>query len=148
MVIHDTTHRIAPLSIDRNMVGKTLPVLGSASGLAYISFAPAEERDTLLALLAGSSDPHDALARDPAQVSRLIAATRRRGYGLRQGGAVWPHTGSIALPVRAGGRLLGCINAIWMARVIGAKEGVSRCLEPLRETRQVIERQLAEASGR
>jgi IclR family transcriptional regulator, mhp operon transcriptional activator len=46
MVIHETTHPIAPLSIDRNMVGQELPILGSASGLAYISFAPKEERDT------------------------------------------------------------------------------------------------------
>lgn len=145
MVIHDTTHRIAPLSIDRNMVGRELPILGSASGLAYIAFAPREERDTLLALLAQSSDPHDALARDPAQVSRLIAATQRRGYGLRQGGQIWPHTGSLALPVRVGRRLLGCINTVWMARVISAKEGVNRCLEPLRETRQRIEQRLAEA---
>jgi IclR family transcriptional regulator, mhp operon transcriptional activator len=145
MVIHETTHRIAPLSIDRNMVGQELPVLGSASGLAYISFAPKEERNTLLALLARSSDPHDAPARDPAQVSRLIAATRRRGYGLRQGGEIWPHTGSLALPVRAGSRLLGCINTVWMARVISAKEGVARCLDPLRQTRELIEQKLAGA---
>jgi DNA-binding IclR family transcriptional regulator len=104
MVIHETTHRIAPLSIDRNMVGQELPILGSASGLAYIAFAPKQERDALLALLARSSDPHDALARDPAQASRLIAATRRRGYGLRQGGQIWPHTGSLALPIHVGQR--------------------------------------------
>ena len=55
-VIHATTHRLAPLSIDRNMVGQELPILRSASGLAYISFAPKEERDTLLALL---DDRHD-----------------------------------------------------------------------------------------
>ena len=35
MVIHETTHRIAPLSIDRNMVGQELPILGSASGLRW-----------------------------------------------------------------------------------------------------------------
>jgi IclR family mhp operon transcriptional activator len=148
MVIHDTTHRIAPLSIDRNMVGRELPLLGSSSGLAYISFVPNEERENLLALLARSNDPHDALARDPAQVSRLILATRRHGYGLRQGGQTWPHTGSLALPIRVGNRVLGCINTIWMARVISAKEGVRRCLEPLRETRRLIEQRLAEARAR
>jgi len=127
------------------MVGQELPILGSASGLAYVSFAPKEERDTLLALLARSSDPHDALARDAAQVYRLVAATRRRGYGLRQGGEIWPHTGSLALPVRVGSRILGCINTVWMARVISAKEGVARCLESLREARQLIEEKLADA---
>lgn len=142
MVIHDTTHRIAPLSIDRNMVGQELPILGSASGLAYIAFAPKQERETLLTLLARSGDPLDALARDAEQTSRLIAATRRRGYGLRQGGLIWPHTGSLALPIRVGRRVLGCINTVWMARVVSARDGVSRCLEPLRETREYIERRL------
>jgi hypothetical protein len=32
-----------------------------------------------------------------------------------------------------------------MARVISAKEGVARCLEPLREARQLIEEKLADA---
>ena len=142
MVIHETTHRIAPLSIDRNMVGQELPILGSASGLAYISFAPKQERDNLLALLARSNSPHNALAHDSAQVSRLISGTRRRGYALRQAGQIWPHTGSIALPVRVGSRVLGCINTVWMARAISAEEGVRRCLEPLRETRRLIEEKL------
>jgi IclR family mhp operon transcriptional activator len=108
LVIHETTHRIAPLSIDRNMVGEELPILGSASGLAYISFAPKGERDALLALLARSSDPHDALARDAVQVSRLIAATRRRGYGLRQG-ARSGHTPA-PLPYRSASGA-GCLAA-------------------------------------
>jgi len=125
-----------------------MPILGSASGLAYIAFAPKHERQNLLALLDRSENPHDTLARDPAQVSRLILATRRRGYGLRQGGQIWPHTGSIAVPIRVGNRVLGCINTIWMARVISAEEGVRRCLGPLRETQALIERQLAEATCR
>ncbi len=147
MVIHDTTHRVAPLSIDRNMVGRELPLLACASGLAYISFAPAQEREALLAMLAKSSDPHDVLARNEVQVNRLIAATRRRGYGLRQGGEIWPHTGSLSLPILIAGRLLGCISVIWMARAVSAEEGVARCLDPMRETKTLIEQKLAEASN-
>ena len=134
------------LAIDRNMVGREMPVLGSSAGLAYIAFAPAAHREALLDLLAASDNPNDGLARDRTQVGRLVAATRRRGYGLRQGGALWPHTGSIALPVRAGGRLLGCINTVWMARAVSALDGVRRCLSPLQETRDQIERQLANGS--
>ncbi len=148
MVIHETTHRVAPLSVDRNMVGEELPILSSASGLAYISFLPKEEQQTLLGLLARSSDPRDALARDPPQASRLLEATRRRGYAVRQAGEIWPHTGAVALPVRVGRRVLGSINVVWMARVVSPKEGVSRYLEPLRETRRLIEQKLGEARRR
>ncbi|WP_043834106.1 helix-turn-helix domain-containing protein [Muricoccus aerilatus] len=147
MVIRDTTHRIAPLSIDHGMVGRRLPMLASTVGHAYLAFAPEPERDALLALLAASNDPADAPARDPARVARLLAATRRRGYGLRQGGRPWPHTGSIGLPIRLNGRVLGCINVIWMARVVRQEEGIRQCLEPLQETAALIEARLAAGEG-
>jgi len=142
MVIRETTHPVAPLSIDRNMVGQRLPMFASAAGLAYLSFVPSPDRAALLDLLSRSDDPNDALARDPSQVSQLVAATRRRGYGLRQAGQIWPHTGAIALPVRVERRIIGCVGAIWMARVVTSREGVARCLEPLRETRARIEQEL------
>ncbi len=142
MVIRDTTHGQTPQSIDRNMVGRNLPLLGSATGLAYIAFAPTAERILLLELLARSEDPADAVARRPAEVQRLIAATLKRGYGARYGGVIWPHTGAIALPVRHAGRVLGCISAIWMSRFIALQDGVARCLGPLRETQALIEQSL------
>ena len=147
MVIRDTTHPVAPLSIDRNMTGQELPMLASSSGIAYVAFSPAAERAALLSLLAQSEHPHDALARAPEKAAQLIAATRRRGYALRQGGEIWPHTGAIALPIRVARRVIGCINIIWMARVLDNREGVSRCLEPLRETQMLIEAKLAEQLG-
>ena len=146
LVIRDTTHRMAPLSIDRNMVGRSLPLLGSSAGLAYLAFTAPSERKTLLALLASSDDPADAPARDRASVERILAETRRRGYGMRQGGPIWPHTGSIALPILVSGRVIGCINVIWMARVISHREGVARCLAPLRATKAQIEAALEAAA--
>jgi len=143
MLIRDTTHPTAPLSIDRNMIGRELPILGTAAGLAYIAAAPADERRALLDLLAKSSDEHDRPAQNAAGVARLLAATRRRGYGLRQGGPIWPHTGAIALPIRASQRVLGCIGIIWMARVVDPREGVRTCLPHLRQTRGLIEQRLA-----
>ncbi|MGY2046657.1 helix-turn-helix domain-containing protein [Methylobacterium sp. JK268] len=143
MIIRDTTHRVAPLSIDRNMVGREMPLLGSSAGLAYIAFTSAAERATLLGLLARSDDPADAPARDAAYAERVIAATQRLGYGLRQGGPIWPHSGAVALPIMEGDRVLGCISAIWMARVIGNDEGVERCLAPLRAAKATIEARLA-----
>jgi IclR family mhp operon transcriptional activator len=147
MVIRETTHRTAPLSIDRGMIGRALPLLASATGLAYLAFAPEPERAALLRLLAASDDPADAAARQPATAGRLLAATRRRGCGLRQGGALWPHTGSLALPIRHRGRVLGCANVVWMSRVMSQQDGVQRCLPPLREAVAEIEARLAAGDG-
>jgi IclR family mhp operon transcriptional activator len=143
MVIRETTHRVAPLSIDRNMIGTAIPMLRSATGQAYLAFAPEVEREALLRLLAASDDPADALARDPPRVARLLGTARRRGYGARQGGPDWPHTGSVAVPVRHDGRVLGCLTAIWMARVTTLEEGVERCLPPLREAAAEVEGRLS-----
>ena len=143
MVIRETTHRMAPFSIDRNMVGVRLPLLASATGLAYLAFAPEAEQTALLRLLAASNDPEDALARDPAAATRLIVSTRRQGYAVRQSGPIWPHTGAIALPLRCRGRAVGCVNVVWMARVISQEEGVRRWLAPLSETAREIEAGLA-----
>jgi IclR family transcriptional regulator, mhp operon transcriptional activator len=142
MVVRDTTHPIAPLSIDYNMAGQHMPLLGSSTGLAYLTFAPTAERALLLDMLERSTQPCDALAGEPRQVERVLAATRRRGYGLRQSGALWPHTSSIALPIRQDKRVLGCISVIWMARVMGVKDAVRLFLEPMRETQTLIEQRL------
>jgi IclR family mhp operon transcriptional activator len=94
-------------------------------------------------MLANSTDKDDAPAQNGEYVARLLAATRRRGYGLRQGGPLWPHTGAIALPIRVGPRVLGCISTIWMARVVDPREGVRTCLPHLRRSRDLIEQTLA-----
>jgi IclR family transcriptional regulator, mhp operon transcriptional activator len=145
MVIRETTHRVARFSIDRGMAGRALPVLQSSVGQAWLAFAGRAERKTLLGLLAASDRPEDAPARDPVAMARRLSAVRRRGYALRPGGAhPWPHTGSLALPVRKGGDVLGCVNAVWMARAVRAEEGVRLCLEPLRGVVAEIEKAIGE----
>lgn len=136
MVIRETTHRAARFSIDQGMAGHRMPILHSSLGQCWLAFAPARERDGVLALLAEAFDR-------PALL-RSLAAIRRRGHALRTGrGGFRPHTGSVALPLRAGGRLLGCVNAIWMARAISPEDGLRLCLEPLRAARDAIEEALA-----
>ena len=144
MVIRETTHRVARFSIDRGMIGRALPVLQSSVGQAWLAFSRREERATLLGLLAASDRAEEAAARRPAALARQLSLVRRRGYALRPGGTPpWPHTGSIALPVRQQGRVLGCVNAVWMARAVPTEEGVRQCLEPLRAVVGEIEEALS-----
>ncbi len=139
MVIRETTHRAARFSIDQGMAGHRLPILHSSLGRCWLAFAEARERDGVLGLLPGGFDR--------AALLRELAAIRRRGHALREGaGTPWPHTGSVSLPIRAGGgRLLGCVNAIWMARAIPAEQGLRECLAPLRAARDEIESALADS---
>lgn len=147
MRIRETTHRAARFSIDRAMAGRALPVLQSSSGQAWLAAAAPRERAALLALLAASPAPEDHPARDAALMRRLVRETRARGHALRPGGAPWPHTGSVALPIVVEGRLLGCIAAIWMARAVSVEEGLRQCLEPLREAQARIVQGVAALPG-
>lgn len=131
MVIRATTHKVAPFSIDRAMLGRALPVLESSLGRAWLAFSPSAERDALLRLLGGTP---------------RLGAVRRLGYALRASGGPWPHTRSVAVPIMAGGRVMACINAIWMARAVTVEEGLRQCLVPLLETAARIERGLAGAA--
>lgn len=138
MVIRETTHRAARFSIDQGMAGHRLPILHSSLGQCWLAFAPAKERDGVLALVPGEHDR-------PALLRRL-AEIRRRGYAQRDGvGTPWPHTGSVTVPVRHAGRLLACINAIWMARAVTPAQGLRLCLPPLLAARDDIERALQAA---
>ncbi len=145
MVVLETTHPTSPFSIDKNMIGRALPLLGSASGLAYLAFAPEQESAMLLDMLARSEDPDDRPAAWRRRIDDLVADTRRRGFAVRQGGRVWPHTGSVALPLRRDGRVFGCISVIWMARVLTEQKGIADCLGPLLKARDVIEKELSAA---
>jgi IclR family transcriptional regulator, mhp operon transcriptional activator len=134
MIIRETTHRFAPMSIDRDMMGRHLPLLKSSAGMAYLAFAPASERKLLLRLLrnAGQAVNFSSLEKESLE-------TRERGFSFRQGGSLWPHTGSIAMPLRDGNRILGCIALIWMTKALSAKQGIALSLEPLRKTAEQIE---------
>jgi IclR family transcriptional regulator, mhp operon transcriptional activator len=142
MEVQNSTYPIAPLSISYNMVGRHLPVLQSAMGIAYLAFAPPTERKQLLGMMTRSGVPADAMTREPERVDHLIAEARRRGYALRQGGSNWPQTSAIAQPIRRDKRVMGCFAVIWMARIMSASDAVGRCLEPMQQTRTLIEQSL------
>jgi IclR family mhp operon transcriptional activator len=142
MVIRETTHRFAPMSIDRSMIGRRLPLLKTSAGLAYLAFTSRSERQLLLRLLRQAGEAVDARSLEPE-----FREIRKRGYSIRQGGLLWPHTGTIAMPLRQGKRVLGCVALIWMAKALSAKQGVALCASPLRKTVEKIEAGLRATSA-
>ena len=57
-----------------------LPLLTRGLGLAYIAFAPKEERDLVLDILRQSHEPEDEVAHRPEYLSRLFAKIRKDGF--------------------------------------------------------------------
>ena len=131
MVIQETTHSRSPLSIDRGMIGKRLPMLRTSAGRAYLAACPAAERGVILHHLRRIDDPEDRPFLDDFYLSRMVKETMQRGYAVRSEGEFNAKTSSIAVPVVRGGIVLGCISIIWIRSALSLNEAVAGFVEPM-----------------
>ncbi|UDM53884.1 helix-turn-helix domain-containing protein [Cupriavidus sp. MP-37] len=149
MVLCETNRAESYFTIRRDNIGFQVNMLRSAVGQAYLAFCPQKEREMILAALRRSRRDGDALARDPAYVSKSIERTRQRGYGVREQGFGGdydkPRTEAddrleaLAVPIMGDkGRVHGCVNIVWIRGVRTPEQIVAQCLEPLRRTADAI----------
>jgi Bacterial transcriptional regulator len=94
MVIQETTHARSPLSIDRGMIGKRLPMLRTSAGRAYLAASAPIERDVIINHLRRIDEADDRRFLEPNRLSRMIAETSHRGYAIRNEGEYNPKTSS------------------------------------------------------
>jgi IclR family mhp operon transcriptional activator len=144
MIIRETTHRFSRLSFHRAMVGRRMPLLYTASGQAYLAFCPERERVQLLRLMIAAHDEQSEFARNPALVSRLIERVRVQGYGLSDGD--WKaeaKVGAIAMPIRRGAEVLGCVNVVYLRRAVSGAQAAEQFVPALRRAVHKMETGLA-----
>jgi IclR family mhp operon transcriptional activator len=140
MIIRETTHRFSRLSFHRAMVGRRMPLLYSASGRAYLAFCPDEERTQLLQLLVAAQDEQSELARNPKLIGQLVNRVRADGYGLNDGD--WKteaKVGAVAMPIRRGGEVLGCINVVYLRSAVSTGQAIEQFIPALVRAVQRIE---------
>ena len=145
MLIRETTHLTSPLSITRSAVGLRVPMMFTAIGRAYLAYCSDTEREAIIRNIAATDTPEGAFARKRQAVDRMIAETRKRGYGAREGG-ILPSTGSIAVPVMWRGRVIACINMHYILSALTRDEVVKRYLGAMREAAAKIEDSLAKSA--
>jgi IclR family mhp operon transcriptional activator len=142
MVIRETTHGRTELFVHDVHVGTRSPVLTTAMGRAYLAYCSAHEREALLESVAASRGPEAALARDADYVRRIIHATREAGFGLSFGDTK-AALGSVALPIHAERRVMGCVNVVFFTGAVGRQSAVNKFVPALRRAAAAIERNLA-----
>ncbi|MBB4285894.1 helix-turn-helix domain-containing protein [Roseospira goensis] len=151
MIIVLTSRAFGTLSFNRQ-VGARAPLFGTALGRAFICHAPAAVRTAAAARLAASPDPWDAPARDPAVLRALVDDVVGQGYAVidetlctqRYDKAIW----AVAVPIRAGDRVFGSVNAMALRSAIDLNTFVAGILPPLRETAARLAAGLAETAPR
>jgi IclR family mhp operon transcriptional activator len=140
MRIRDNTDSTSPLAVRRLAAGLSLPLLESASGKVYLAWCSAAQRQTLLDLLERSSDPADRLARERAEVRRVLGDVRERGYALHHVKlqvAVSDLT-TLSVPVFANKRIIAALTIRLSRSAVPDRVAVGRFLTPLRSTSAAI----------
>ena len=136
-----------PHRTHRNRVGQPIGWLLSGVGRAYLAFCPQKELDRILQLLRKSDKPEDQLARDPKRLDKILADTRKRGYGLRDFSFAGGSYGSsptddglaaIAVPLFDGKRVHGSINILWIKTAFTVDEFAGRHLTDLQAAAREI----------
>jgi IclR family mhp operon transcriptional activator len=149
MRIRESTHRFSSLSFERAMVGRRLPLMFTASGRAYLAACDETERALLVKVMVADGGPQAACAADPRLLQNTVARVWRNGYANAEGD--WRRhspAGAIALPVRLGERVVGCLNVVYLRRAMAAAEAARELLPALREAVAAIEAGLATAPAR
>jgi IclR family mhp operon transcriptional activator len=144
MVVRESTHPFSPVSINRGMEGRRIPILSTAGGRAYLAFCPEDERLGILERLAASNTGEAAQARDARWVRNIVERTRTAGYGARMDGEFTPESASIALPIQHDGRVVGCIPIIWFRSAISPSKAIGQVLPSLRAAISDIQGRLKE----
>jgi IclR family transcriptional regulator, mhp operon transcriptional activator len=147
MLVRETTHEASVLSIDHGMVGRSLPMLRTAAGRCYLAFCSANERRAILEMLACSPMLEDRGARESDRVGALLDVIRTNGFAI-QDREINPKTSGMAIPIRNGSRVLGCLSLIWISSALTITQAEHQLLSPLRSMAQRIETAVRERSAR
>lgn len=140
MTVRETTHKFSRLSFHSGMVGRRLPMLYTSVGRAYLSFCADDEREAILDLLRAKDDEEGVLARDDTYIRRLVEHTRKAGYGENY--AHWQtekRIAAIALPIRNGEEVMGCLSLVYIAKAMTIQEAAKRYLGKLNDAVAQIE---------
>lgn len=140
MVIIDTNRRPGMLSANRT-VGSRVPMLASATGRAYLANTAAEERRVIMDRLQHSTDPYEALVRQPAEVERILRETHERGYGISNQELLPSNRGG-AVAVMSGSKVACVINLIVVAAIVPIEEVHERYIPLLLEAKRKLEAKL------
>ena len=138
MVIQETTHSRSPLSIDRGMIGRRLPMLRTSAGRAYLAACGPSERDLIINHLRRIDEADDGPFLEPERLQRMIADTAKRGYGIRSEGEFNPKTASIAVAIAREDVVFGCISIIWIRSALALDEAIAKFVAPLRNAAAAI----------
>ncbi len=145
--VQETTRRLSPFLLNRDVLRADIDVLPSAMGRAVLAWSGPERRNAILKILIGKGRGADRVARDRKAVDALLRETVRKGYASRLRGYYVSHRreaemSAIARPILVNGEAIGAVNLAWVSGALGESEFVARHLDKLSEAAAEISGEL------
>jgi IclR family transcriptional regulator, mhp operon transcriptional activator len=144
MLVRETSR--SPLALEPSGSGDLLPMLTSAAGRTYLAFSKAEVRDAVLDALVRIAPPDERLARDRPEIERILQESRAQGFGLSQRARRISQELTLALPLRAGERVLGTLAVRCAATAVPLRSAIEQFLPKMRDVIAKIEAEFAQAT--
>jgi IclR family mhp operon transcriptional activator len=127
--------------------GYRAPLLGTSIGMAFLAFCAEETRQSALAALSSSTDPWNAIIKQPEKLKRLLATVRRNGYAtmntaysdVSYNGAA----SAVGLPILVNGVAVGSLNLMFLRSSIDEAGAIAGFLKPLQRGAAAIAQALA-----
>ncbi len=141
MMVRDATNALTPLSFYNYHPGCTFPLLESASGRAYLAYAPDDERQDLLRGIKDNVADFDRNSLFKIERGNLLRDARKRGVAVQENGlftATPGKTSAIAAPIFLNGRVYGAVSLIIFASAMTIEEAIARYSHDLIETARRI----------
>jgi IclR family transcriptional regulator, mhp operon transcriptional activator len=132
LIVREATDHRSPLAIEPYCVGLQLPLLTTSAGRAYLAHCADTERAMLLDTLTNSTKEEDRRARDPEQLSRLLAEVSALGYATATRTHRLVEELSISLPVALQPDPPAILTVRFAASAVPLKSGLERFLPKLR----------------
>lgn len=138
MLIRQTTDHRSPLAIEKRGPGFRVPILRSASGLLYLAYCPAKQRDVILDILAKSRQAEDQPARNRKRLEELLTQVRTHGYSSSRRARRISDEISMSVPVMAHERLLAALTIRFSSTAVAEADAAQRFVPRLRATAKRI----------
>ncbi len=144
MMVRESTDHRSPLAVERYSAGFRVPLLTSSSGRVYLAFSSPTQRESLLEILGRSNREEDELARNKAEVAKLLNEAKLQGYASATRPRRVSDEISIAVPIMVDERVLAAVTIRFSSTAVPLKMGVERFLPKLRDTATKIRQTFAE----
>jgi IclR family mhp operon transcriptional activator len=141
VVINYSTIPESPISPFHASLGMRLSLGGRALGRAYICFCPPNEQRILRNVMRESENPENNKM-DDETFARTVALARANGFAERDPSREPRTSGTIAVPIRLGERVLATFGVTYFQSALKKKQSRDAVIEAVRATAAQIEKRL------